>query len=184
MSKSKDGEDLYLYLAVTQGTVSAVLVREEDKVQRSVYYVRKVLNDAEGRYLEVEKYAYALIIVVRKLKPYFQTHTIKVLTNKPLRQVLAKPDTLGRLVKWSVKLGEYDVRYEARPVIKSQVLVDFVGDNTPTECMEEDFSENENGVWKLSVDGSSYVSESGAGLVLTSLDELRVCFEIWVQSDK
>ncbi|GAV86950.1 hypothetical protein CFOL_v3_30376, partial [Cephalotus follicularis] len=92
------------------------------------------------------------------------------LIDKPLRQVLAKPNTLGRLVKWSVELSEYDVRYEARPTIKSQVLADFMGDNTPTECMEEDSSESEKGMWKLSVDGSSCVSGSGAGLVLTRLD--------------
>ncbi|GAV69146.1 RVT_3 domain-containing protein [Cephalotus follicularis] len=104
------------------------------------------------------------------LRPYFQAHTIKVLTEKPLRQVLAKPDMSGRLVKWSVELGEYDVKYEAKPVIKSQVLTDFVGDNTPMECMEEDSSEDEKGLWKLSVDGSSCVFESGAGLVLTSSD--------------
>ncbi|GAV78808.1 RVT_3 domain-containing protein [Cephalotus follicularis] len=36
------------------------------------------------------------------------------------------------------------------------------------ECMEEDSSENEKGLWKLSVDGSSCVSESGAGLALTN----------------
>ncbi|GAV74354.1 hypothetical protein CFOL_v3_17834 [Cephalotus follicularis] len=98
------------------------------------------------RYPEVEKYAYTLIIVVRKLRSYFQAHTIKVLIEKPLRQVLAKPDMSSRLIKWSVKLGEYDVKYEARPTIKSQVLADFVGDNTPTECMEEDSSENEKGL--------------------------------------
>ncbi|GAV76276.1 RVT_3 domain-containing protein [Cephalotus follicularis] len=130
----------------------------------------KALNDAEGRYPEVEKYAYTLIIAERKLRLYFQAHTIKVLTDKPLRQVLEKPDMSGRLIKWPIKLGEYNVKYEARPTIKSQVLADFVGDNTPTECMEEDSSENEKGLWKLSVDGSSCVSKSGAGLVLTSPD--------------
>ncbi|GAV64335.1 hypothetical protein CFOL_v3_07853 [Cephalotus follicularis] len=81
-----------------------------------------------------------------------------------------KPDTSSRLVKWSVELGEYDVKFKARPVIKSQVLADFVGDNTPTEHMEEDPSENERGIWKLSMDGSSYITGSGAGLVLRSPD--------------
>ncbi|GAV88757.1 hypothetical protein CFOL_v3_32179, partial [Cephalotus follicularis] len=92
------------------------------------------------------------------------------LTDKPLKQVLAKPETSGRLIKWSVKLGEYDVKFEARPAIKSQVLADFVGDNTPTECIEENPSENEKGIWKLSVDGSSCITGSGAGLVLMSPD--------------
>ncbi|GAV58457.1 RVT_3 domain-containing protein [Cephalotus follicularis] len=114
--------------------------------------------------------AYALIIATRKLNPYFQAHTIKVLTDKPFRQVLAKPDTLERLIKWSVELGEYNVKFEARPVIKSQVLFDFVGDNTLTKCMEEDPSEIEKGLWKLSIDGSSCNSGYGAGFVLTSSD--------------
>ncbi|GAV76917.1 RVT_3 domain-containing protein, partial [Cephalotus follicularis] len=92
------------------------------------------------------------------------------LTDKPLKQVLAKPDTSGRLIKWSVELGEYDVKFESRPAIKSQVLADFVGDNTPMECMEENPSESEKGMWKLSVDGSSCLTGSGAGLVLTSPD--------------
>ncbi|GAV76520.1 RVT_3 domain-containing protein, partial [Cephalotus follicularis] len=92
------------------------------------------------------------------------------LIDKPLKQVLAKPDTSGRLIKWSVELGEYDVKFEARPGIKSQVLANFVGDNTPTECMEESRSENEKGIWKLSVDGSSCFTGSGAGLMLTNPD--------------
>ncbi|GAV86323.1 RVT_3 domain-containing protein [Cephalotus follicularis] len=131
---------------------------------------RFVSKSAEGRYPEVEKYAYALIISAKKLRPYFQAHTIKVLTDKPLKQVLAKPETSSRLIKWSVELGEYDVKFEARSTIKSQVLADFVRDNTPTECMEEDPSESERGIWKLSVDGSSCLTGSGAGLVLTSAD--------------
>ncbi|GAV73309.1 hypothetical protein CFOL_v3_16795, partial [Cephalotus follicularis] len=94
------------------------------------------------------------------------------LTDKPLRHVLAKPNTSGRLVKWSVEFGEYDIKYEARPAIKSQVLIDFVGDNTPIEnTSEEDYSESEEsekGMRKLSVDGSSCVSKNGAGLVLIS----------------
>ncbi|GAV69259.1 hypothetical protein CFOL_v3_12760 [Cephalotus follicularis] len=92
------------------------------------------------------------------------------MSDQPLRQVLAKPDISGRLIKWSVELDEYDVKFEARPAIKSQVFADFVGDHTLTECMEEDTFEEEKGLWKLSVDGSSCVSGSGAGLVLTCPD--------------
>ncbi|GAV69144.1 hypothetical protein CFOL_v3_12645 [Cephalotus follicularis] len=100
--------------------------------------------------------------------PYFLSHTIKILIDQPLRQALAKPDVSDRLIKWSVELGEYDVKFEARPAIKSQVLADFVGDHTLKECMKEDTSKEEKGLWKLSVDGSSCVSDIGTGLVLTS----------------
>ena len=71
LSPSMLGEELYLYLAVTPHTVSSVLVREEDKVQKPVYYVSWALRGAEERYLPMEKLAFALVTTPRKLKPYF-----------------------------------------------------------------------------------------------------------------
>ncbi|XP_031282899.1 putative disease resistance protein RGA3 [Pistacia vera] len=46
------------------------------------------------RYPEMERLAYALLITSRKLRPYFPAHTIHVMTNYPLRQVLQKPEAL------------------------------------------------------------------------------------------
>ncbi|GFS37978.1 hypothetical protein Acr_00g0055000 [Actinidia rufa] len=43
------GEDLYVYLSISPTTVSAVLIREEDQVQKLIYYVSKVLMGAEAR---------------------------------------------------------------------------------------------------------------------------------------
>ena len=55
--------------------------------------------DAETRYPKLEKLALALVIVSRKLRPYFHAHLIEVLTNYSLRQVLKKPEASGRLLK-------------------------------------------------------------------------------------
>ena len=38
LSPSKTGEELYLYLAVSSSTVSSALIREEERVQKPVYY--------------------------------------------------------------------------------------------------------------------------------------------------
>ena len=38
LSPSQLGEELFLYLAVSSATVNAALVREEDKIQKLVYY--------------------------------------------------------------------------------------------------------------------------------------------------
>ena len=51
--------------------MSPVLIKEEDKVQRPVYYVSKGFLGVENRYLNIEKLAYALIIAARKLHHYF-----------------------------------------------------------------------------------------------------------------
>ena len=71
LSNPKEGETLVLYLAISDFAVSAVLVREEDGIQLSVYYVSKRLADAETRYTSLEKLVYALILASRKLRPYF-----------------------------------------------------------------------------------------------------------------
>ena len=83
LSKTIEGENLYLYLVVSKETVSATLVRKEEIIQWHVYYVSKRLLDAEIRYPELEKLALALRISSRKLRPYFYSHTIEVLMNYP-----------------------------------------------------------------------------------------------------
>ncbi|GFY93718.1 hypothetical protein Acr_09g0001640 [Actinidia rufa] len=92
------GEDLYIYLSISPTAVSAVLIREEDQVQRPIYYVSKVLMGAEARYPRIEKLTYALMIAARKLRHYFQAHPIIVLTDQPLKHILQRPDTSGRLL--------------------------------------------------------------------------------------
>ena len=79
------GEDLILYLSISPIIVSAVLIREKDKVQKPVYYVSKIIMGVETRYLKFEKHAYALLIAARKLRHYFQAPPIVVLTDQHLK---------------------------------------------------------------------------------------------------
>ncbi|XP_077242546.1 uncharacterized protein LOC143883065 [Tasmannia lanceolata] len=97
-------------------------------MQRPVYYVSQILHDVELRYQKVEKIAYALVLAARKLRPYFQSHTIDVLTDQQLRQILHKPDSFGRLVKCSIELSEFDIQHKPRPAIKAQVLANFLAE--------------------------------------------------------
>ena len=39
LSPSQPGEELFLYLAVSSATVSVALVKEEDRVQKPMYYI-------------------------------------------------------------------------------------------------------------------------------------------------
>ena len=93
-------ETLFIYLVVGEEAVSAaVLVREEDKVQKSVYYISHALQGAEVRYSAVEQYVLTIVHATRKLRSYFQTHPIVVVTDQPLKQILSKPNMSGRIVK-------------------------------------------------------------------------------------
>ncbi|XP_074374210.1 uncharacterized protein LOC141714597 [Apium graveolens] len=136
LAKPSPEDTLYLYLAVSEQAVSAVLVKEEQKLQKPVYYVSKVLHGAELNYSTTEKFTLALITASRKLRPYFQAHKIEVLTDQPLRNILHSPKASGRLIKWAIELGEFDIKYKPRTAIKAQAIADFVLDfpNTNNEA--------------------------------------------------
>ena len=74
----------------------------------------------------MEKIILALVTAARKLRPYFQAHTIEVSTEYPMKQVLHKPETSRRLMKWAIELSEFDIRYKPKIAIKGQILADFV----------------------------------------------------------
>ena len=74
-------EVLYLYLAVSENALSDVLVKEELKIQKPVYYITKIRHGAELNYSTIEKFVLALVMASRKLRPYFQAHQVEVLTN-------------------------------------------------------------------------------------------------------
>ncbi|XP_062173536.1 uncharacterized protein LOC133878998 [Alnus glutinosa] len=133
LSRLVEGDVLYMYLAVSPSAVSSALVREEKGVQKSVYFMSRALRGAEERYPRIEKLAFALIVSARKLRPYFQAHAIRVLTEYPLKKVLQKPDLSGRLVNWAVELGQFDIEFHPRTAIKGQALADFFLEfcNTP-----------------------------------------------------
>ena len=73
----------------------------------------------EIRYSRLEKLTYSLLIAARRLRPYFQEHTITVLMDQPIKAVLHRMDASGRIAKWAIKLTEFDINYRPRPSIKT-----------------------------------------------------------------
>ncbi|XP_056695741.1 uncharacterized protein [Spinacia oleracea] len=106
--------------------------------------------------------AYAVLIAARKLRPYFDAHTIEVLTNFPLEKAISKLDTSGQLLKWAIELSEFDLEFRPRTAIKAQALADFI--------VEASYQEDEvqAEVWDVSVDGSAAQTGSGAGIIMKS----------------
>jgi hypothetical protein len=48
----------------------------------------------------------------------------------PLGEIIRNRDANGRIVKWSIELGEFDIEFYPRQAIKSQILADFVSEWT------------------------------------------------------
>ena len=122
----------------------------------------------------MEKLILALVIAARKLRPYFQAHTIEVPTEYPMKQVLHKPETSRRLMKWAIELSEFDIIYNLKTTIKGQVLEDFVMEFTSAEPAENTQTTPDLPIWKLSVDGVANSQGSGAGLILTSPEGIDI----------
>ncbi|GKV44764.1 hypothetical protein SLEP1_g51920 [Rubroshorea leprosula] len=169
LTKTNDGEILYLYLDISDEAISSVLIREEGKQQKPVYYTSSVLHGAEIRYSIAEKAALAVVTSARKLRPYFQSHLIIVLTDQPLKQILQKLECSGRLIKWAVELREFEITFQQRSAIRAQALADFIVEYTSAHSDSQPELDN----WILYVDGASSNKGSGAGAILLGPEGYR-----------
>ena len=128
MSRPEVDEVLFAYIVVASHVVSLVLIWVDNGVQKLVYYVSKSLYEAKVRYLPLEKAILAVVHATRKLPYYFQSYTIVVLTQLPLRSLLWSADYTRRIAKWGTILGAFDIKYIPRTSIKGQVLMDLVAE--------------------------------------------------------
>jgi hypothetical protein len=110
----------YLYLAVSHTAINTTLIREDEGVHKLVYFVSKALHRAEEIYPQIDKLAFTLVMASRKLRPYFQAHTIRFLTEYPLKKVMQKLDLLGRLANWAIKLRQFDLKFVQWNEIKAR----------------------------------------------------------------
>ncbi|XP_071699215.1 uncharacterized protein [Rutidosis leptorrhynchoides] len=73
----------------------------------------------------------------------------------------------GHLAKWVVELGEYEINFSPRHVVKGQILADFLLETTEkVDCCQD--VKSSNCILELHTDGTSSKEGVGAGLVLTS----------------
>ena len=128
-----------------------------------------MLTPTEARYSAVEKAALAVIIAARKLRPYFDSHPVQVMTNLPLEKALQNFDASGRLLKWAIELSQFDITFKPRPTVKAQALVEFL-----VEVQGMGRQPASKDVWEIQVDGSSAHHGSGAGILIIAPDGTEI----------
>jgi hypothetical protein len=83
------GEALLIYVAATTQVVSAAVVverREEGHallIQRPVYFISEVLSETKIHYPQIQKLLYTVILTRRKLRHYFKSHPVTVVSSFP-----------------------------------------------------------------------------------------------------
>nr|GEU91847.1 reverse transcriptase domain-containing protein [Tanacetum cinerariifolium] len=164
---SQIGQNIEVYVndLVFKSYTEAEMLRNVDETFRTLRKINMKLNPKKSK----------------RLRRYFQAHTITVITDQPIKQIVSRPDVAGRLQKWSVMLGEHNITYRPRMSVKGQILADFLtempGENPPAAPV----SETQQEPWILFTDGSSCVDGSGAGLILTSPEEIEFTYALRFQ---
>jgi diketogulonate reductase-like aldo/keto reductase len=93
-----------------------------------MYYLSEVLSLSKQNYPHYQKLVYGVYMAAKKLKHYFQEHSIRVVALAPLAEIIGNKDATGRVAKWAIELAAHNIQYEPRTAIKSQALDDFVVD--------------------------------------------------------
>lgn len=123
LASPEPDEPLLLYVAASPHAVNAVLVKEtldeHQKRQIPIHYISKVLEGPKKHYSELEKVAYAVVMVAKKLKHYFQSHPTTVPSQFPLDNIFRNPEAVGRIAKWATQLSDYTITFVGRSTIKS-----------------------------------------------------------------
>jgi ribonuclease HI len=164
-------EALLIYVAAPTQVVSAVVVVERQEeghallVQRPVYFISEVLSETKVRYPQIQKLLYAVILTRRKLRHYFESHPVTVVSSFPLGEIIQSREASGRIAKWAMKLMGETLSFAPRKAIKSKILVDFLAEWTDTQLPTTPIQPE---LWTMYFDGSLMKTGAGAGLLFIS----------------
>jgi hypothetical protein len=146
---------LLLYIATSHCAVSATLVQEQDRdgknQQCPVYFVSEVLTTSKCNMTELEKISYAVVMASRKLRHYFEAFKVRVTSDRGLGELFRNPKASTRITKWAAELSWYNIIFEPRTAIKSQVLAAFIVDWTGPVGPQQEHSET---IWTIHCDGA------------------------------
>jgi ribonuclease HI len=171
------GEALLIYVAATTQVVSAAIIverREEGHallVQRPVYFISEVLSKTKIRYPQIQKLLYAVILTRQKLRHYFESHLVTVVSSFPLGEINQCREASGRIAKWVVELMGETLSFVPWKAIKSQVLADFLAEWVNTQLPIAPIQPE---LWTMYFNGSLMKTGAGAGLLFISPLEKHV----------
>ncbi|KAL0411689.1 UNVERIFIED_CONTAM: Transposon Tf2-12 polyprotein [Sesamum latifolium] len=178
------GRLLILYVAAQERSVGILLAQKNDEgKENALYYLSRTMTPNELKCSPIEKLCLAFIFAIQKLKHYFQSHSIDLVSKaNPLKYIMTKLILSDRLARWYLQLQQFEITYVPQKAIKGQVLANFLADHPmPAEWELSDDLPDEDVLvieitppWKMYFDGASHKEGAGAGVVfVTSEGEER-----------
>jgi len=140
--------------------------KDENGVEKTIYYLSTILKDVEIRYNPVEILCLCLYFSSFKLKQYIKLVVVYVYSHfNVIKHMLSKPILHSIVGKWTLALSEYSLTYQPLKFVKGQIVTDFIVDHSLVEATQ---SYVENQPWTLYFYGSSHKNGTGVGIFIIS----------------
>ena len=169
LSPPNGRKHMRLHISASVNTIGSMLAQEDNNgIERAIYYLSRVLNDAETRYTSIEKLCLCLYFSCIKLKYYIKPVDVYVSSHcDVIKHMLSKPILHSRIGKWALALTEYSLIFQPLKAMKGQIVSDFIVDHAVVESHQQYVDLKP---WKLYFDGSTYREGSGVGVLIISPD--------------
>ncbi|WCJ43917.1 hypothetical protein M5689_024622 [Euphorbia peplus] len=125
-----------------------------------------------------------MIWITRKLRHYFQSYEVLVVSKvDPMKHLATAPTLVGKLARWALLLSEFDIKFVNSKVVKGKAVAEFLARQPLPEAEDEpwqfEFPDENLGVitiegWRMHFDGAQNRNGSGAGVVLVSPTGLTI----------
>lgn len=124
-----------LYIATSDTTIGSMLAQEDcNGVERPIYYLSRMLADAETKYNLLEKICMCLYFACMKLKQYIKPVDVYVSSHYDIiKHMLSKPIPHSRIGKWALVLTEFSLTFKPLKAMKGQIVADFIVDHAVVE---------------------------------------------------
>ncbi|KAL0291992.1 UNVERIFIED_CONTAM: hypothetical protein Scaly_2610400 [Sesamum calycinum] len=119
---------MWISSILPERSVGILLARRNDEGKKNaLYYLSRTMTPNELKYSPIEKLCLTLIFSIQKLKHYFQSHSIHLVSKaNPLKYVMAKLVLLDRLARWYLQMQQFEITYVPQKAVKGQVLANFL----------------------------------------------------------
>ncbi|XP_031120352.1 uncharacterized protein LOC116023490 [Ipomoea triloba] len=170
LAKPEKGEILYLYLGISQAAISSVLVRDDTGTQGPFEVPSSVTHRQKKSHIRGGRHG-------KEAESLFPGPSSACAHQPTLEAVLRGAGSVSRLVKWSMRLSQFDIHFKSRSIIKGQALADFIVECTARDATEQARSEEEEW-WTLFINGSSSSRACGGGVILVTPEGFRAYYAL------